>query len=665
MNLNVKCAVRAGAACKAVVNVFEGRLQFWTEPGQHGAGFVRGMVALILLACSAQGATWYVDSGATGLNNGTSWANAWTSLSSASGSGVAAGDTVYISGGPSGSSRTYSASSWNPKQGTSSSRITYQIGQDAAHNGTAIFNGTGPFFGSGLNNLVFSGYVTNDPALHFQLSGYSAASGERSVSNFRFCYVNMGSINPGAAEVFLFDTYANLELDHLWCYVSGTTADAWCALVTAGTSSWDAAMIHDCIIYIPVASVSDPWGADGVRWGGQGNGGVSVYNCQMYGYFNGYNGIQHQDGCQCMAGPYNKIYNNYFYGLGNSAINVAPVFSALTFTYVYNNIAVACHDFGIYMDVESDDDYFTMENCILANNLCEPSSSSFYDMLFGNYDGTPGTYSNNLVANNIIVNRTTQAGNPGAIASAGSATEEDTVFLTTSQAAAYFTSYTAGTTNSNFHLQSAATALIGQGANLSASFTIDKDGIIRPSTGAWDIGPYQYATPDTNPIIQVLPASLNFGAVPTGASATNSFTVQNVSGGILAGTATVPAPFSIVSGGTYSLGNNQTGTVSVSYSASGTNASQVVTFTGGGGATATVSGVPGTRAKLQIRVTPTGQVILDATGSAGQSYDILCAPGLGSWTNLGTMTLGTNGAAEFIDSAAPGQPSRFYRLRWE
>ena len=68
-------------------------------------------------------------------------------------------------------------------------------------------------------------------------------------------------------------------------------------------------------------------------------------------------------------------------------------------------------------------------------------------------------------------------------------------------------------------------------------------------------------------------------------------------------------------------------------------------------------------ATLQLRVTPTGQAILDATGPAGQSYDILAAPSLGSWTNLGTMTLGADGTSEFIDSTVAGQPSCFYRLR--
>jgi len=67
-------------------------------------------------------------------------------------------------------------------------------------------------------------------------------------------------------------------------------------------------------------------------------------------------------------------------------------------------------------------------------------------------------------------------------------------------------------------------------------------------------------------------------------------------------------------------------------------------------------------AKLKLRVSATKQAILDVTGTAGQSYNILSAPKMGSWTNIGTMTIGTNGAAEFIDPTSASQPVRFYRL---
>ncbi|MGA2685055.1 MAG: hypothetical protein ABSF51_08390, partial [Verrucomicrobiota bacterium] len=118
--------------------------------------YLPGLFFLMTLAMKAPAATWYVDNTAAGSHNGASWANAWTSISQIS--GVSAGDTVYISGGPSGSTQTYSMSgTWTPAGGTASAPITYQIGQDSAHNGTVIFSGSGNWLGGVLQNVVISG----------------------------------------------------------------------------------------------------------------------------------------------------------------------------------------------------------------------------------------------------------------------------------------------------------------------------------------------------------------------------------------------------------------------------------------------------------------------------------------------------------------------------
>ena len=63
-----------------------------------------------------------------------------------------------------------------------------------------------------------------------------------------------------------------------------------------------------------------------------------------------------------------------------------------------------------------------------------------------------------------------------------------------------------------------------------------------------------------------LASPLNFGSVALGASADQSFTVQNVIGGTVSGSVSVPAPFSIVSGGSFNLvGVNATQTVTVRF----------------------------------------------------------------------------------------------------
>ena len=75
--------------------------------------------------------------------------------------------------------------------------------------------------------------------------------------------------------------------------------------------------------------------------------------------------------------------------------------------------------------------------------------------------------------------------------------------------------------------------------------------------------------PVPTPILQVTPGSIGYGTMLVGTSKTNSFTVQNVGTGTLSGTASVSAPFSVVSGGSYSLGANASQTVVVAFSPSG------------------------------------------------------------------------------------------------
>jgi len=91
--------------------------------------------------------------------------------------------------------------------------------------------------------------------------------------------------------------------------------------------------------------------------------------------------------------------------------------------------------------------------------------------------------------------------------------------------------------------------------------------------------------------ISVTPPSYDYGTIPVGTTADVSFVVQNNGSTSLSGNATVPAPFSIVSGGAYTLGPGQTQTVGVRYSPTVAETdTQTVTFTGGTGANVGVSG---------------------------------------------------------------------------
>jgi hypothetical protein len=91
--------------------------------------------------------------------------------------------------------------------------------------------------------------------------------------------------------------------------------------------------------------------------------------------------------------------------------------------------------------------------------------------------------------------------------------------------------------------------------------------------------------------ITVTPPNQDYGTIPVGTTTDMSFLVENNGSTTLSGNASVPTPFNIVSGGSYALapGQNQTVTVRYSPTVVGTDV-QTVTFTGGDGTTAGVSG---------------------------------------------------------------------------
>jgi len=435
-----------------------------------------------------------------------------------------------------------------------------------------------------------------------------------------------------------------------------------------GTTTWDMFKAHDNTLYVPVNSQADPYGADCFRWGGSG---VSIYNNSISGYFNGYTGSQHQDGCQVMGGTDIKIYNNYFFQLGNSGCYISPAFQAQTYTYVYNNVVVACHDFGIYMDVESGDVSTTLANCLLANNIVEPVPSSAFGTFFGGFSGQTGSFANNIVANNIVINESSSQSYFGStISQAGAATESDTVFLTTAQAASDFLANTTTSTNGNFHLTSAATALIGEGINLSSYFTIDKDENLRPATGAWDIGPFVYGATNTPvpPTLNALAAMFineNAGTQTvnlTGITSGSSNQVQT-----LTVTATSSSP-SLIPNPTVNYKSQTTnGTLSFAPMANAIGSATITVTVNDGAASNNLTSqsfaVSVGLAGMKIRVMPSKQFVLTVTGTIGHIYNIQATQDFKTWTLIGTVTMGTNGSLKFTDTNAASFSRRFYRTQ--
>jgi hypothetical protein len=438
------------------------------------------LVLLWLVCLTANASTWYVDSSVTASGNGTAWTNAWKALSNIS--GVKAGDTVYISGGVSGASQTYAVSGWRPIMGTTGSPVTYQIGQDALHNGTAIFSGSGNWLSGWLQNVTISGNA-GDGKMHFSLANpannvsyYNEAWSNPGASTYSFgvhiAYVNFGQI-PVAFDTWPIESPA-IEIDHTWAYI-GVGADHWGNFSTVMGNGYDSGLlIHDCTMYLP-CNANSAVGCDGIQASGNG---LSFYDNTLISYVG--NGINHQDSIQCLTMAYVKIYGNLSVNMGQSAI-FGDNFSAPQHIRIYNNIMLDCAN-GIEMgDDGGSTGPFAFNDIVVANNLDIGGNGG--SGIASHWPGS--TFTSCLFANNIMVG----VGQITGPYYSGQSSEN--VTTAAAAAASLFMGYST-TTNGNFHLTSTATNLIGKGVNLSADFTTDFEGNTRSATGGWDIGPYAY-----------------------------------------------------------------------------------------------------------------------------------------------------------------------------
>src|SRR5581483_76288 len=370
-------------------------------------------LTLLLAAASVNAATYYVDSAASGANNGQSWANAWTSMGAIS--GVKGGDTVYISGGPSGSSRTYNIGSGFPVvSGTSASSIvTYQIGQDSAHNGTATFSGSGTFINGSPSYFAIVGDA-GDGQMHLATSGFYIIEWSQSTqNNIRIGYINFGHLAGSGGQngnIMYMAPVNGLEFDHNYVYASAPDANAF-AFIRCNGTTWDQSKIHHNSIFLPHASGAPGEGADGIETGG--TSGVSVYNNTFTAYSTSYSGGQHQDGWQDTGGSsYIKIYNNTFLNFGNYCVYGDATFGGFSHFWVYNNAVIISDTAvqngspgGIVIGVDGgyNAGTATFSDVVIINNIGDGYINAGTFTL-NNITSHAASFSSCVVANNISIN---------------------------------------------------------------------------------------------------------------------------------------------------------------------------------------------------------------------------------------------------------------------
>lgn len=424
---------------------------------------------------------WYIDGQGTGSQIGTSWATPWRTLAQMT--GIISGDTVYIAGGPQGSSQVYSTTI-NPAFPTAwlnlVNGVTYQIGQDIQHNGLAIFDATGA---TGTNEYWLA--LTNkqnirilgdagDGQSHFKLiNAYKGAYGQN-CKDIRIAFVdflvadNGLDFNPGLGSN---------ECDHCTIYLTGFGDHAFFAL-WQGTG-WDNNRFHHNNVFIPY-SPSNGHGSDGLQFNGSG---FSIYSNNIIGYNNGSYTGQHPDGWQGLGNiAMVKIFNNYFQDIPSYPIYAEPFVGGYSGLWIYNNICMNTDFTSDQAIVVGATTAYPSNDVLIANNVTDN-----YRFPFSIRDpsgSNPLAFTGCRFFNNVNI--------------AGINQLESTIIsgtnlvLTRAQAQNVFVSYTSGQSGNNYMLTNQATGLINQGTSLNSYFSIDKNGVFRPQGAAWDIGAYEF-----------------------------------------------------------------------------------------------------------------------------------------------------------------------------
>ncbi len=164
------------------------------------------------------------------------------------------------------------------------------------------------------------------------------------------------------------------------------------------------------------------------------------------------------------------------------------------------------------------------------------------------------------------------------------------------------------------------------------------------------------------PSLGAQPLSQDFGSLQVGSTAERTFVVTNSGIDPVSGTATVATPFSIVSGGAYTLNAGQTQAVVVRYQplASGIN-TQTVLFTGGGGVSRPVTGMAYTSSAPGIVTHPQGAWVLRGSNVTFSAAALGALPFSYQWQFYETNLVRQTNATLTLSNVQFAQAGR-YRL---
>lgn len=506
---------------------------------------IRFLFFLFCIQTNLNATNWYVDKDANGLNNGTSWNNAWTSFSAITWINIKTGDTIFISGGPSGGKKIYSES-WSV--GATGITITLDA-SNPLHNGIVVFDYDADGDRSSRRDGIFLGNRTNvtiDGNVHGE--SHIEILNMRNIVNRDSCIAINGYNAHGTIIKYVAIKNVNngirlLNVDRVRIHNNKITeirGDAAIALSDSrDTVYWDNNLIFNNYIETlyneaipegaPLDGNGNPYlysGPDGIQ---AKNGATIKNNIFRVSKTSKYTSNQHPDMLQ-ETGNFVKVYNNEFINCGD-AIYQCGMYqrSEAHDIWIYNNVFRMTEDFKwpdfFRLDVGSTP-CTLIKNIKILNNTIVDNPDYISIHFWGFTEGQNIEASGNEIKNNIFVNCSPNStynpiisisktpgifpegafefGNNIYIGSKGSPyiTFNGTAYTLSEWISQFeptaktilpqFVSYTPFSETNDFHLQSIDTIAKNYGCSLSAYFNEDKDGIARPQGSYWDIGAYEY-----------------------------------------------------------------------------------------------------------------------------------------------------------------------------
>lgn len=368
------------------------------------------LLGVLTTLLNISGSEFFVDKSATGLRNGSSWENAWTAFNQINWTVVQPGDWIYISGGPTSSSKVYNETLIIGKNGTQTLPITIAVkANDPNHNGLVAIDNNHTEL-SGRSYINFDGYVDSKPikqSLQFQnfyntnIATYANSIMAPNTTGISFHGVCVSNVNNG------WNLSSATGFRIRYCTAKQVRGDAIVRASSAYGDGYEGNIIEWCDFEVVVnQSIQDGGGPDGIQTGNNITARNNTFRVRQVFDFRCSN--QHPDFFQA-PGKYLAIYNNHFINVGDSSIALGSWWAGVSHQHIkiFNNIFEIREKIDPYPEfIRIYNNVFPIvdvSNLLIANNLFV-NNPNWNNLALGPWGpNATTTASNNFIIGNIFV----------------------------------------------------------------------------------------------------------------------------------------------------------------------------------------------------------------------------------------------------------------------